>query len=189
MNVTVFGGAQPKEGDAAYAEARELGRLLARAGHAVLTGGYIGTMEAVSRGANEAGGHVIGVTCDEIETWRGTRANAWVQEERHFQTLEQRLIELVHACDAAIALPGGPGTLTEIALTWNLMIVDSMPRKPLVLIGEGWKKVLAAFEREFAMYTSHGQKNLISFAGTVHEACELVSGQANGKEHAKSASL
>ena len=62
MNVTVFGGAQPKEGTPAYEEARELGSLLAQRKHAVLTGGYMGTMEAVSRGASEAGGHVIGVT-------------------------------------------------------------------------------------------------------------------------------
>jgi uncharacterized protein (TIGR00725 family) len=63
MKVSVFGGSQPREGDAAYAEAMELGRLLAERGHIVLTGGYIGTMEAVSRGARQAGGHVIGVTC------------------------------------------------------------------------------------------------------------------------------
>ena len=47
MNITVFGGAQPKEGTPAYEEARELGALLAQSGHAVLTGGYMGTMEAV----------------------------------------------------------------------------------------------------------------------------------------------
>ncbi len=83
MNITIFGGSQPKPGSPAYAEAYELGKLLALAGHTVLTGGYMGTMEAVSRGANEAGGHVIGVTCADIEAWRGTRANAWVKEERH----------------------------------------------------------------------------------------------------------
>ena len=41
MNITVFGGAQPKEGSSAYDEARELGRILAENGHAVLTGGYM----------------------------------------------------------------------------------------------------------------------------------------------------
>src|SRR5512143_776713 len=142
MNISVFGGSQPKEGDPGYLEALELGKLLAEAGHTVLTGGYIGTMEAVSRGAYEAGGHVIGVTCDDIEAWRKVKANPWVKEERRFPTLEGRLNELVHACDAALALPGGPGTLTEIALTWNLMIVDAMPRKPLILIGTGWESVM-----------------------------------------------
>ena len=47
MKVSVFGGSQPQEGSAAYAEAQNLGRLLAERGHTVLTGGYIGTMEAV----------------------------------------------------------------------------------------------------------------------------------------------
>jgi len=51
MKISVFGGSQPREGDRAYAEAQELGRLLAERGHIVLTGGYIGAMEAVSRGA------------------------------------------------------------------------------------------------------------------------------------------
>ncbi|MBK6646210.1 MAG: LOG family protein [Anaerolineales bacterium] len=103
MNITVFGGAQPKEGTSAYEEARELGSLLAQRGHAVLTGGYMGTMEAVSRGAHEAGGHVIGVTCIDIEEWRKTKPNEWVKEERRKQTLMDRLTALVEGCDAAIA--------------------------------------------------------------------------------------
>jgi len=103
MKVTVFGGAGPKPGDPAYLEALELGRELAQAGHSVLTGGYIGTMEAVSRGAAEAGGHVIGVTCDEIETWRAVSPNAWVQEEWRYPSLRQRLFALMDHCDA------GPG--------------------------------------------------------------------------------
>src|SRR5258708_16993147 len=78
MKVSVFGGSQPKNGSAAYAEAQELGKLLAERGHVVLTGGYIGTMEAVSRGAAEAGGHVIGVTCEDIERWRAIDPNPWV---------------------------------------------------------------------------------------------------------------
>ena len=86
MKVSVFGGSQPKEDDAAYAEALALGKLLAERGHIVLTGGYIGTMEAVSRGACEAGGHVIGVTCEDIEAWRPVPSNqipgSWKRSER-----------------------------------------------------------------------------------------------------------
>src|SRR5512145_1851238 len=107
MRVSVFGGSQPREGDTAYAEAMELGRLLAERGHTVLTGGYIGTMEAVSRGANEAGGHVIGVTCEDIEAWRPIRMNAWVQEEWCQSNLKERVFSLIENCDAAIVLPGG----------------------------------------------------------------------------------
>lgn len=174
MKITVFGGSQPKQGDAAYAEACELGKLLAEAGHTVLTGGYIGTMEAVSRGANEAGGHVIGVTCANIEAWRPVKPNAWVQEERRFATLQERLNELVLACDATIALPGGPGTLTEIALTWNLMIVNSMPPKPLILTGAGWRSVMESFYNSFEAYIPQNQRILISFATNIQEAVRLL---------------
>ena len=71
----------------------------------MLTGGYIGTMEAASRGAAEAGGHVIGVTCQEVETWRRVTPNAWVLEEWRYPTLHERLLALIDGCDAAIALP------------------------------------------------------------------------------------
>ena len=174
MNITVFGGSQPRVGDASYAEAYELGKLLAQAGHTVMTGGYIGTMEAVSRGAAEAGGHVIGVTCAEIEAWRSVKPNVWVLEERRFATLQERLNELVTVCDAAIALPGGPGTLTEIALTWNLMIVKSMPPKPLILTGEGWRYVMKLFYKSFALYIPQNQRSLISFATNIQEAVGLL---------------
>jgi uncharacterized protein (TIGR00730 family) len=175
MNITVFGGSHPQPGSPAYAEAYELGKLLAQAGHAVLTGGYIGTMEAVSKGANEAGGHVIGVTCADIEAWRPqVKANAWVKEERRFATLQERLNELVLACDAAIALPGGPGTLTEIALTWNLMIVGSMPAKPLILTGAGWRSVMELFYNSFEVYIPQNQRELLQFAPDIQEAVKLL---------------
>lgn len=50
MKVSVFGGSQPTPDSLAYEEARQLGETLAKRGHIVLTGGYVGTMEAVSRG-------------------------------------------------------------------------------------------------------------------------------------------
>lgn len=174
MNVSVFGGSQPKEGDAAYEEARLLGRLLAERGHVVLNGGYIGTMEAVSRGAAEAGGHVIGVTCEEIEKWRAVGVNRWVKEERRKGTLMERLQALIEAADAAIALPGGPGTLTEIALTWNLMIVESLHRRPLILVGDGWQSVFAQVFDKLAAYTPESQRNLLQFAANVQTAVNIL---------------
>jgi uncharacterized protein (TIGR00730 family) len=178
LNITVFGGSQPKEGDDAYQEALDLGRLLAHAGHTVLTGGYIGTMEAVSCGASLAGGHVIGVTCDEIEKWHPVRPNAWIKEERRYETLQERLNALIQGCDAAIALPGGPGTLTEIALTWNLMIVESLPRRPLVLVGKGWQAVLSQFMNSFDTYLPNHQRELLQFAPDASTAVKLVSAES-----------
>jgi len=174
MNITVFGGSQPKQGDAAYAEAQELGKLLAQRGHTVLTGGYIGTMEAVSRGASEAGGHVIGVKCEDIEAWRHVAPNRWIKEERRKKTLIERLQALVEGCEAAIALPGGTGTLTEVVLMWNLMTVESLPRRPLILVGRGWQSTFDQFFQEFNTYMTAPQRELLSFAEDVQTAVKKL---------------
>jgi uncharacterized protein (TIGR00730 family) len=174
MRVSVFGGSQPREGDAAYAEAMELGRLLAEGGHTVLTGGYIGTMEAVSHGAHAAGGHVIGVTCADIERWRPIGANPWVKEELRKETLLERIHALIHGSDAALALPGGIGTLAEIALMWNLMAVESLHRRPLILIGRGWQSTFDQFFTELGSYVTARQREIPTFATDVHTAVNLL---------------
>ena len=174
MKVSVFGGSQPKAGSAAYVEAQELGKLLAQRGHVVLTGGYIGTMEAVSRGAAEAGGHVIGVTCEDIERWRPLGPNAWVKEEWRKKTLMDRLQGLIEGCDAAIALPGGPGTLTEISLTWNLMIIGSLQRRPLILIGDGWQSIFDQVFNKLGNYSPQSQHELLQFAPEIKTAVEML---------------
>ncbi len=179
MNITVFGSSTPQPGEHGYEEASHLGELLAKAGHTVLTGGYMGTMEATSRGAAEAGGHTIGVTCAQIEAWRNTRANPWVREERSFPTLRERLYSLIESCDAAIALPGGVGTLAEIAVMWSQMQTNSMPLRPLILIGDGWQKV---FDGLFAMQDNHIQtkhRELLSFAPDVDSAVMLLKQKLN----------
>lgn len=174
MKVNVYGGSQPKSGDPDYVAAYNLGKMLAEAGHTVMTGGYIGSMEAVSRGAFEAGGHVIGVTCDEIEKWRLVQPNQWVKEEWRRSTLIQRLQALIQECDAGIALPGGPGTLTEIALIWNLMIVESLHRRPLVLVGSGWQSVFDRFYSELDFYIPEKQREMVRFAKDVDTAVKML---------------
>jgi uncharacterized protein (TIGR00730 family) len=174
MRITVFGGSQPKEDSTAYADAVELGKLLAERGHTVLTGGYIGVMEAVSRGAHEAGGHVVGVTCEDIEAWRPIRANAWVMEEIRKKTLVERLHTLIHESDAALALPGGPGTLTEISLMWNLMTVESLHRRPLILIGDGWQSVFDQFFKGLDAYIPAHQREILSFAKDAQTAVKML---------------
>ncbi len=175
MNITIFGGASPKPGEPAYEDARELGYTLGKAGHTILTGGYIGTMEAASRGAAEAGAHVIGSTCDEIEVWRGTRANPWVKEEWHFATLQERLYALVNNCDAAIALPGGVGTLTEICALWNQLIINTTPNhRPLILVGSGWRRIINELFAEQDTYIRPDDRGHVIFAADTREAADIL---------------
>lgn len=176
MNISVFGGAQPQPDSPEYEEARLLGELLAQRGHTVLTGGYIGVMEAVSRGAHEAGGHVIGVTCEDIEAWRKVSKNQWVKEEWRKKTLVERLQAIIEGCDAAIAMPGGVGTLAEISLMWNLMVVESVHRRPLILVGQGWQSTLDQFFNSFEYYMPMRQRESLIFAEDVQSAVEKLEG-------------
>lgn len=184
MKVTVFGGARPVEGDPTYQMAYELGELLAQAGHTVLNGGYIGTMEAVSRGAYEEGGHVIGATCDEIESWRDVAPNDYLTEEVRFETLKQRLAYLMDACEAAVVLPGGLGTMVELSLLWNEMAIDARPKVPLILVGIGWQETFEAFYANLGQFVREEDRALLSFVPDVDGVVPILEQfmEANGVE-------
>jgi len=168
--ISVFGGSQPKAGDTSYQAAYRLGELLANNGYTVMTGGYMGTMEAVSRGAAENGAHVIGVTCEEIEAWRPVGPNQWVHEERRLKTLEERLHTLISDCEGAIALPGGVGTLAEIVLMWTQLSINAFENRPLILVGDGWKAIIEGLLEHQADYIRTPDMQIISLVSDVDEA-------------------
>ena len=139
--ITVFGSARTEPGTPAYETAEALGRALAEAGFTVANGGYGGTMEAVSKGAREAGGHVIGVTTDQFDS----QPNQWVEEEIRVPDWTARLFKLVELGEGYVALPGGTGTLVELSVVWewnNKRFFDR-PR-PVVLLGDYWHPVIEA---------------------------------------------
>jgi uncharacterized protein (TIGR00725 family) len=136
--VTVFGSSRPREGDAEYAEARELGKLLARHGLAVCSGGYGGVMEGVSRGAKDEGGTTYGVTADFFKR----AANEWVDTEVRVKTWEERLFELIRLADGFAVCKGGTGTLVELAVVWEMLNKSVMDGKPMVVVGKFWQPIL-----------------------------------------------
>ncbi len=155
QKISVFGSHAPQPGSHDYELAKEMGFLLAMGGYTVLTGGYEGTMAAVSHGAAEAGGHVIGVTSKQVELTRSTLLNAWVKEEIQYETLLERLVHLVSQNSGMIVLPGGIGTLSELALAWNLMQVEEIPVRPLIGIGSIWSKTIELFSKTSYVLKSH----------------------------------
>jgi len=172
--VTVFGGSSPKPGEKAYEQAFLLGKLLGQTGYTVITGGYVGTMEAVSRGANEAGAHVIGITCEQIESYRHVKVNPWVHEEIRYKTLRDRLWALIDNCDAALVLPGGIGTLTEISFFWNELAIKASHPRQLIALGEGWKTILDVFFNSMSEYIPEQIYRLITFAPDIETALLLL---------------
>jgi Predicted Rossmann fold nucleotide-binding protein len=175
MIITVFGGASPRDGDPNYAEARALGYALGKAGHTLLTGGYVGVMEAVSRGGHESGSHVIGATCQQIESSHLDRKpNPYLHEEWRFETLKDRLFALVERCDVAIAMPGGVGTLAEIAITWNEIIVEAFPPKPMILFGKSWQNSIQFFTSEMKSYIPQHDLGYIQYAADIPAVLALI---------------
>jgi uncharacterized protein (TIGR00730 family) len=136
--ITVFGSSRPREGDEHYAQAHALGAALAEHGLAVCSGGYGGVMEAVSRGAKEAGGRTLAVTAKFFKS----RANRWVDEEVRVKTWQDRLFELVKRGHGYVTCPGGTGTLVELAVVWEMLNKGAMSKRPLVVLGDFWRPVI-----------------------------------------------
>lgn len=137
--ITVFGSSQIGPDHPEYGLARAIGRGLAVAGYDIVTGGYDGAMAAVSRGAKEGGGNTIGVTLD---VFRRLAANPWVDEEVRTETLLERLEGLTVPAVGYVVLPGGVGTLLELALVWNLAVTGVTAHKPMIVVGDGWRRSL-----------------------------------------------
>jgi uncharacterized protein (TIGR00725 family) len=104
--------------------AQRVGAAIARAGATLLTGGLGGVMEAASRGAKEAGGLVVGV----LPTGARGDGNAQLDVEIVTNMGHARNVILAHSADALIAVAGGYGTLSEIAVALKL-------GKPVVGLG------------------------------------------------------
>jgi hypothetical protein len=140
--IAVFGSSRRDEQSQHYREAYDLGRMLAQAGYAVLSGGYGGSMAAVSRGAREAGGQVIGVTCAVFDP---LPPNPWLTQEIKAPSMLDRLATMLDLSDGFVAVRGGIGTLSEVTLAWSLLQTRSMADKPLVLLGSDWQGIVDAF--------------------------------------------
>ena len=153
--IAVFGASRSLEGDPHFEEAVLCGQLLARAGFTVATGGYAGTMEAVSHGARLAGGHVIGVTAPDVFPGR-IGANEHVAEERKAKSIVERMGLLIEEADGAIALWGSLGTATELLVAWNIAFVAPFSggtRMPIVAVGEPWISIVPNLEESLGTDT------------------------------------
>lgn len=166
--ISVFGSSSPRPGSVVYEQARTVGRLLAEAGCTVATGGYGGTMMAVSQGAAEAGGHVIGIASSRIETYRGAGVNPYVNEVIKYDSLTDRLLHLVRHNQGMIALPGGIGTISEVTLAWSFLQVNEIEPRPFALMGALWRQTIDVFYD--TAYIAEKDMHLLYFTDTPETA-------------------
>jgi hypothetical protein len=166
--ITVFGGSRCTEEAPEYAEAMRLGRLLAGHGYTVCSGGYRGVMEAVSRGAHEAGGHVLGVTLNQFSA----EPNPYLKEQLATDHFYDRLQHLICRSAGFIAVRGGMGTVTEMSLVWNKLVTRIISDVPLILLGDCWPPVVEAWQQHLVV--SDDDLSHLHFAATAEEALDIL---------------
>lgn len=142
--IAVFGTSKAGESDPDFQLAYQVGYSLAAAGFVIANGGYGGTMLASAKGATAAGGRVLGVTC---RAFRRGKANPFVTEEIPTDALDQRLAKLVELGDGYVVLPGGTGTLLELATIWEHKNKGfETAGKPILVFQPFWEPVIKAMQ-------------------------------------------
>ena len=172
--VAVFGSARFGEDHPMYSAARAMGKSLAEAGFAVITGGGPGLMEAANRGAQEAGGLSIG--CN-IELPFEQSGNRYTDLSINFRYFFVRKTMFVKYSNGFVIFPGGFGTLDELFESLTLVQTRKIKRFPIVLFGSSyWKGLLDWIkDTQLAERTiSPEDLNLLIVTDSIEEARDIL---------------
>lgn len=142
QGVTIFGSARLPQDNKYCKKARELGQLLAQNGHAVITGGGPGIMEAANHGAFEYGGRSIGLN---ITLSHEQEPNPYLTDMLQFKYFFARKVMLAMSAKVYVMFPGGLGTLDELSEVIILMQENKMPKMPVFLFGKSFWRPLVKF--------------------------------------------
>ncbi len=172
--ITIFGGSKCARTSPEYCDAEELGGRLAEAGFTICTGGYLGIMEAASRGAREKGGRVFGIVLNQFKH----EPNRYLTDKVATNHFYERLQNLITRSVGFVALRGGMGTVTEISLVWNKLQTGVIGKRPLVLIGECWGPVVEAWKSNLDV--SESDMNYLDFAPNAEAAADIIIRKSKG---------
>ncbi|MFR9674337.1 TIGR00730 family Rossman fold protein [Streptomyces sp. TR06-5] len=176
--VSVFGSARTPVDAPEYDAAVRLGRGLAEAGFAVITGGGPGVMEAANKGALEAGGASVGLGI-ELPFEQGL--NPYVDIGVNFRYFFVRKTMFVKYAQGFVALPGGLGTLDELFESLTLVQTRKVTRFPIVLYGSAYWGGLVAWVRDHVIATGRASPHdldLFHLTDDIDEAVALVTKEA-----------
>jgi uncharacterized protein (TIGR00730 family) len=172
--VTIFGGSKCSPDSPEYKDAQELGSRLAEAGFTICTGGYLGIMEAASRGAREKGGRVFGIVLNQFKG----EPNRYLTDKVATDHFYDRLQNLITRSVGFVAMRGGMGTVTEISLVWNKLTTRVLDKRPLVLVGDCWKEVVESWKKNLAV--SEADISFLDFADNAESACQIIVEKSKG---------
>ncbi|WP_291526729.1 TIGR00730 family Rossman fold protein [Bifidobacterium sp. UBA744] len=180
--ISIFGSARTQRDDPAYQAAYDMGKRIAEAGVAVITGGGPGIMEAANRGAALAGGKSVGLG---IELPHEQGLNAWVNLGMTFRYFFVRKTMFLKYSSAVIVCPGGFGTLDEMFEVLTMVQTHKVAHMPVVLFDSAYWRGLFAWlfdtVRERGMISGFDPK-LVVITDDVDQAVEVaLSGVRGGR--------
>ncbi len=173
QGVTVFGSARLPQ-DSKYCQmAFELGHELAANGHAVITGGGPGIMEAASHGAYEIGGRVIGLN---ITLAHEQFPNPYLTDCLTFEYFFARKVSLALSAKVFVFMPGGFGTMDELSEILCLMQENKMPKMPVFLIGSDYWKAFDGIIRKMVSLelVKEADTHIFKITDDIHEVVKAA---------------
>jgi uncharacterized protein (TIGR00730 family) len=170
LSIAVFGSSEVKSNQPEYETAVKLGAALGSQGWQVLTGGYYGVMEAVSKGVQSVNGTSIGITLSSFDP---KPPNIYLSVNHHESDLFTRMRRLVYDSDAIVVLCGGLGTLAEFSIAWVLKQVGLLSKNyPIILLGDSFEKI--AYTATQSLYVKTNDVELLNFAQRIEEVISLL---------------
>lgn len=139
--VCIFGSARIKPDSDLYKQAYELASELSKRGVDIVTGGGPGLMEAANKAAKDMGAKSRSIGLP-IELPFESDANSHLDVKHHHRRFSSRLDEFMRISHAIIVTPGGIGTILELFYAWQLIQVDHIKARPIILMGEMWEGLL-----------------------------------------------
>lgn len=155
--VTVFGSARFAEGSMHYSNAEKIGAALAKLGFTVMTGGGPGIMEAVNKGAYEAGGYSVGIN---IMLPSEQKPNPYLHKWINIPYFFVRKVLLIKYSYAFVVMPGGMGTLDELFEALTLIQTKTIKNFPIVIFDSEYHKELCRHIQTMAKNESISQEDM-----------------------------
>ncbi len=172
--VSIFGSARFDEDNPWYRLTVEIAEKLSDAGFAVISGGGPGIMEAANRGAQDGGAPSVGLN---IALPHEQQDNPYQDVSLHFQHFFARKVMFVKYASAYVIVPGGFGTLDEMAEILTLVQTGKSRRIPIILVGTSfWEGLIAWFrDRLLAEKTiTEDDMELFTLCDTADEAIDAI---------------
>ena len=183
--IGVFGSARTRPGNPTYEQAERVGRGLAEADFAVITGGGPGSMEAANKGASEAGGTSVGLG---IELPFESGLNSWVDIGINFRYFFARKTMFVKYSQGFVVLPGGLGTFDELFEALTLVQTKKVTSFPLVLMGVDYWTGLLDWLRDTVLAQGKIKQSDLDMLQLTDDIDEAVALMVAAREDRKSSS-